>query len=121
MLLRMDYVLIGPLEFCCRHPATAPVTSSLADLRQFALTRIKFSLSDRRLLVHAQLLSRSESRHDHCFSSSNKFQRAAKLHIAKMLAKARPRAAEDHLQYLELMHTTHATRSAELGKKRGME
>ncbi len=44
-----------------------------------------------------------ESGHDHFFATFGKFGAAGYRHTADMLAEARSRAAEDHLQYMELM------------------
>ena len=57
------------------------------------------------------------SGHDHFFASFDKFALASHLHTGDMLAEAASRAASDHLQYLELMHTADGTRAAELGAK----
>ena len=46
-----------------------------------------------------------ESGHDHFFATFDKFSLATHNHIGDSLAEAASRAAEDHLQYLELMHT----------------
>jgi hypothetical protein len=61
----------------------------------------------------------SESGHDHFFATFDKFQLAAHLHTGDMLAEAAARAAENHLQYLELMHTADDSGAADLGKKTG--
>ena len=42
-------------------------------------------------------------------------------HIGDAIAEAAARAAEDHLQYLELMHTADAVRSGQLGAKLGWD
>jgi adenosine deaminase len=59
------------------------------------------------------------SAHDHFFASFDKFALAMTLHIGDMLAEARSRAAADHLQYLELMHTADGMQAAELGLQTG--
>ena len=60
-----------------------------------------------------------ESGHDHFFSTFDKFSLATRTHSASALAEARSRAAADHLQYVEFMHTVDRGRSAELGAKFG--
>jgi adenosine deaminase len=61
----------------------------------------------------------SESGHDHFFATFDKFSLAGHLHTGDMFAEAAARAAEDHLQYLELMHTPDGGGAADLGKKLG--
>ena len=61
----------------------------------------------------------SDSGHDHFFASFDKFGLAARLHTGNMLAEVASRAAEDRLQYLELMHTADDLASAQLGAKLG--
>ena len=60
-----------------------------------------------------------ESGHDHFFATFDKFSLATQNHIGDALAEAASRAAEDHLQYLELMHTADAVQSGQLGAKLG--
>jgi hypothetical protein len=62
-----------------------------------------------------------EPGHDHFFASFDKFQLALFNHIGDALAEAASRAAADHLQYLELMHTADDTQSANLGAKAGWD
>jgi adenosine deaminase len=58
-----------------------------------------------------------ESGHDHFFSTFDKFSLAANTHTASALAEATSRAAADHLQYVEFMHTADDGQSAQLGAK----
>ena len=58
-----------------------------------------------------------ESGHDHFFATFDKFSLATHNHIGDALAEAATRAAEDHLQYLELMHTADFVQSGQLGAK----
>lgn len=60
-----------------------------------------------------------ESGHDHFFATFDKFSLATHNHNADALAEAASRAAEDHLQYLELMHTADRAQSSHLGAKLG--
>ena len=60
-----------------------------------------------------------ESGHDHFFASFSKFGLATKNHEGEAIAKALQRAAADHLQYVELMHTIGGMQSAQLGAKLG--
>ena len=62
-----------------------------------------------------------DSGHDHFFRSFLKFDRAFTAHVGEAMAAATARAAADHLEYLELMHTAGGMRSAELGAKLGWE
>jgi hypothetical protein len=61
------------------------------------------------------------SGHDHFFASFDKFFASTLNHIGDSIAEASARAAQDHLQYLELMHTAGGLRSAELGTKLGWD
>ena len=61
------------------------------------------------------------SGHDHFFATFDKFFASTLNHIGDSLAEASARAAQDHLQYLELMHTAGGLRSAELGTKLGWD
>ena len=62
-----------------------------------------------------------ESGHDHFFATFDKFFMAQLTSTGDQLAEASARAAADHLQYLELMHTADGMRSAELGAKLGWD
>jgi adenosine deaminase len=62
-----------------------------------------------------------ESGHDHFFVTFDKFSLATRNHIGDALAEVASRAAEDHLQYLELMHTADAVQSGQLGAKLGWD
>jgi|SRR5579863_331995 len=63
----------------------------------------------------------AESGHDHFFASFDKFSPATHNHIGDALAEVAARAAEDRLQYLELMHTADALQSGQLGAKLGWD
>src|SRR5580704_15775017 len=62
-----------------------------------------------------------ESGHDHFFSTFDKFSLATHNHTGDALAEVASRAADDHLQYLELMHTADSVQSGDLGKKLGWD
>jgi adenosine deaminase len=62
-----------------------------------------------------------ESGHDHFFATFDKFSLATHNHIGDALAEAASRAAGDHLQYVELMHTADAVQSGQLGAKLGWD
>jgi adenosine deaminase len=59
--------------------------------------------------------------HDHFFAAFDKFSLATHNHIGDALAEVASRAAEDHLQYLELMHTADSLESGQLGRKLGWD
>jgi adenosine deaminase len=65
--------------------------------------------------------SGDESGHDHFFATFDKFSLATHNHTADVLAEAVSRAAADHLQYVEFMHTADAGQSAQLGAKLGWD
>ncbi len=62
-----------------------------------------------------------ESGHDHFFATFDKFGPALEKHIGDALAEIASRAAEDHLQYVELMHTADGAGAAILGSKVGWD
>ncbi|HYW39313.1 MAG TPA: adenosine deaminase [Terriglobales bacterium] len=62
-----------------------------------------------------------ESGHDHFFSTFEKFGPAMEKHIGDALAEVASRAAADHLQYVEVMHTADGAQAAILGTKIGWD
>ena len=59
----------------------------------------------------------AESAHDHFFATFGKFGAATNSHTAEMLAEVRSRAAEGHLQYMELMFNPDGGAAAKLGSQ----
>ena len=62
-----------------------------------------------------------ESGHDHFFATFEKFSPAMERHIGDALAEVASRAAADHLQYVEVMHTADGMQAATLGGKMGWD
>jgi adenosine deaminase len=62
---------------------------------------------------------RPESGHDHFFAAFLKFDAPFHDHIGDEIARDLERAAADHLEYLELMHTIGGMQSAQVGKTVG--
>jgi adenosine deaminase len=62
-----------------------------------------------------------ESGHDHFFATFDKFSLASHNHAGGEIAEAASRAAEDHLQFLELMLTPNGGQAAQLGDKIGWD
>ena len=62
-----------------------------------------------------------ESGHDHFFATFDKFGPAFEKHVGDALAEVSSRAAADHLQYVELMHTADGAQAAILGSKVGWD
>lgn len=60
-----------------------------------------------------------ESGHDHFFATFGKFGAATNNHTVEMLVEARLRAAEGHLQYMELMFNPDGGAAANLGAQFG--
>ena len=60
-----------------------------------------------------------EPGHDHFFATFDKFIPALTNHTGDAIAEAAQRAAADHLQYLELMHTADGMLAPQLGTKVG--
>jgi adenosine deaminase len=62
-----------------------------------------------------------ESGHDHFFATFEKFAPALQKHTGGAFAEVASRAAADHLQYVELMHTFDGAQAAILGTKIGWD
>jgi hypothetical protein len=60
-----------------------------------------------------------ESGHDHFFATFGKFSLASDNHVAEAVASIVNRAAKEHVQYIEFMHTADGRASAQLGAKLG--
>lgn len=60
-----------------------------------------------------------EAAHDHFFASFDKFGLASHEHVAEAVAIIMNRAAKEHLQYIEFMHTADGSAAADLGMKLG--
>jgi hypothetical protein len=58
-----------------------------------------------------------ESGHDHFFATFDKFELAAETHVGESIATVVNRAAKEHVQYIEFMHTADGMASAQLGMK----
>ena len=61
------------------------------------------------------------SGHDHFFASFDKFILASVNSVGDQLAEVTARASDNHLQYLELMHTADGMQAAELGARLGWD
>jgi adenosine deaminase len=62
-----------------------------------------------------------ESGHDHFFATFEKFGPAMEKHVGDAFAEVASRAAADHLQYVEVMHTADGAGAAILGTKIGWD
>jgi len=62
-----------------------------------------------------------ESGHDHFFGTFDKFHPAFERHYGDAIAEVAARAADNRLQYVELMHTADGMDSAALGAKVGWD
>lgn len=60
-----------------------------------------------------------DSGHDHFFATFDKFNLASINSVGEQFAEEAARAAADHLQYVELMHTADGLAAAQLGGKFG--
>ncbi len=65
--------------------------------------------------------SGEEPGHDHFFATFDKFLPAMTNHLGDSIAETAERAAADHLQYLELMHTADGMLAPELGARVGWD
>ncbi len=59
----------------------------------------------------------NESGHDHFFATFDKFGLASHTHVAEAVATSTNRAGQDHLQYVEYMHTADGGAAAGLAAK----
>jgi len=62
-----------------------------------------------------------ESGHDHFFATFDKFELAADNHTAEAIATVINRAAKEHVQYIEFMHTADGYAAAKLGTQLGWD
>jgi len=62
-----------------------------------------------------------ESGHDHFFAAFDKFGLASHGHVADAVASVINRAAREHVQYIEFMHTADGRAAADLGIKLGWD
>jgi hypothetical protein len=62
-----------------------------------------------------------ESGHDHFFATFDKFSLASHAHVAEAITTVINRAAREHVQYIEFMHTADGRAAAELGVKLGWD
>lgn len=62
-----------------------------------------------------------ESGHDHFFATFDKFLPASNNHTAEAVASVINRAAKEHVQYIEFMHTADGQAAAQLGLKLGWD
>ncbi|HYA23006.1 MAG TPA: adenosine deaminase [Terriglobales bacterium] len=62
-----------------------------------------------------------ESGHDHFFATFDKFGLASHGHTAEAIATVTNRAAREHVEYIEFMHTADGMASAQLGQKLGWD
>jgi hypothetical protein len=60
-----------------------------------------------------------ESGHDHFFATFDKFSMTAHNHVPESIASVTNRAAREHVQYIEFMHTADGGAAARLGMKLG--
>jgi adenosine deaminase len=61
------------------------------------------------------------SGHDHFFASFDKFIPASNAHVAEDVSTVINRAAKEHVQYIEFMHTADGMAAAQLGAKLGWD
>lgn len=62
-----------------------------------------------------------ESGHDHFFATFEKFGLASHTHVAEAVATVINRAAREHVQYIEFMHTADGGAAPEVGMKVGWD
>jgi adenosine deaminase len=62
-----------------------------------------------------------ESGHDHFFATFDKFGLTSHNHVPEAIASVINRAAKEHVQYIEFMHTVDGRAAAQLGLKLGWD
>ena len=62
-----------------------------------------------------------ESGHDHFFATFDKFGLTTHNHVPEAIASVMNRAAKEHVQYIEFMHTADGRAAAQLGMKLGWD
>jgi hypothetical protein len=62
-----------------------------------------------------------ESGHDHFFATFDKFGLASHNHVAEAIATVINRAAREHVEYIEFMHTADGRAAAQLGTRLGRD
>jgi hypothetical protein len=62
-----------------------------------------------------------ESGHDHFFATFDKFGLTSHNHVPEAIASVINRAAKEHVQYIEFMHTADGRAAAQLGMKVGWD
>ena len=62
-----------------------------------------------------------ESGHDHFFATFDKFGLTSHIHVPEAIASVINRAAKEHVQYIEFMHTGDGRAAAQLGLKLGWD
>jgi adenosine deaminase len=62
-----------------------------------------------------------DSGHDHFFATFDKFIPASNAHVAEDISTVINRAAKEHVQYIEFMHTADGMAAAQLGAKLGWD
>jgi hypothetical protein len=62
-----------------------------------------------------------ESGHDHFFATFDKFGLTSHNHVPEAIASVINRAAKEHVQYIEFMHTADGRAAAQLGLKLGWD
>ena len=65
--------------------------------------------------------SGEESGHDHFFATFDKFGLTSHNHVPEAIASVINRAAKEHVQYIEFMHTADGRAAAQLGLKQGWD
>lgn len=104
-------LVAGPCDSCGRRSSKPAAECSYRDPELYNTMIDAWSMRNWRLA--------RESGHDHFFASFSKFGLATRTHTGDAIAAAMQRAAADHLEYVELMHTLGGSRAAEVGARLG--
>ena len=106
-------LLAPPCDFCERYTAKPAIRCAYDDHVLYNQIIDAWSMRNWR--------PGDESGHDHFFATFDKFSLASHGHVAEAIASVINRAAREHVEYIEFMHTADGGTSAELGMKLGWD
>jgi adenosine deaminase len=106
-----SHLLAPPCDSCERYTAKPAIRCAYEDHVLYGQIVDAWSMRN----WHAG----DESGHDHFFGTFDKFIPASNAHVAEDVATVINRAAKEHVQYIEFMHTADGMAAAQLGMKLG--
>jgi hypothetical protein len=125
-----DWLDFAAADNLCVERATSQLVKGTCDACEKSAPKpaIRCAYSDHDLYNHIidawsmrNFVPGTESGHDHFFATFDKFEPAEANHTADSVATVINRAAKEHVQYVEFMHTADGDGSIELGLHQGWE